>query len=296
MDPCVRRFMPEIPPPIPWLGAATRVALIGCGAIADEFVRCLDALGEAERIVGALETPAQLASARARVRGRFSVTDSIDEFLAARPGIVIECAGQAALKSHASRVLGAGLHCIAASTGAFADTGFVATLAQSKTGTAGGPGARLWIPSGAIAGVDGLLAARTAGMDSVTYTSGKPPHAWDGTLAEPRLQGAARTRRVEFFEGSARDAARDYPQNANVGATIALASLGLDRTRVKLVSDPALAGPLGTIDASGAFGVFHFDILAYASPTNPKTSAITAHSIALALRQGYCFAFDPAFA
>lgn len=284
--------MTAFPPAIPWLGTQARVALIGCGAIADEFVRCMDALGESGRIVGALETPAELAAARERVGGRFLVTEHIDELLAAGPALVIECAGQGALKAHAQRVLGAGLHCLAASTGAFADPRFVAALAAAR----GRDGARLWIPSGAIAGVDGLLAARTAGMDAVTYTSGKPPHAWDGTPAESMLQGESRKRRVEFFEGSARDAARDYPQNANVGATIALASLGLDRTRVKLVSDPELAGPLGTIDASGAFGVFHFDILAYASPTNPKTSAITAHSIALALRQGYCFPLDPASA
>lgn len=279
--------------PMPWLGTQARVSLIGCGAIADEFVRCLDALGESERIVCALETTAALHDARARVGGRFPVTDSLDELLASSAELVIECAGQGALKAHALGVLGAGLHCIAASTGAFADAAFVAELARLQ---AAGTAARLWIPSGAIAGVDGLLAARTAGMDAVTYTSAKPPHAWDGTPAQSLLQGEARSSRVEFFEGSAREAARDYPQNANVGATIALASLGLDRTRVKLVSDPALAGPLGIIDASGAFGVFHFDILAYASPTNPKTSAITAHSIALALRQGYCFAFDPASA
>ena len=278
---------------MPWLGTQTRVSLVGCGAIADEFIRCLDALGEAGRIVCALETPAQLAAARARVGGRFPLTDSIDELIAASAGLVIECAGQGALKAHAPRLLAAGLHCIAASSGAFADATFVEQLARIEENAAGAPSARLWIPSGAIAGVDGLLAARTAGMNTVTYTSGKPPHAWNGTPAEVLLQGEARTRRVQFFEGSARDAARDYPQNANVGATIALASLGLDRTRVKLVSDPALEGPLGTIDASGAFGVFHFDILAYASPTNPKTSAITAHSIALALRQGYCFAFEP---
>ncbi len=275
---------------MPWLGKQTRVALIGCGAIAEEFVRCLEAAGEAARIVCALEVPAQLDAARRRLGGRFAVTDDIDELLACEASLVIECAGQGALKAHAQRVLASGRHCIAASTGAFADRAFVASLAQSVLPS------RLWIPSGAIAGVDGLLAARTAGMDAVTYTSGKPPHAWDGTPAEVMLQGEARKRRVEFFEGSAREAARDYPQNANVGATIALASLGLDRTRVKLVSDPVLAGPLGTIDASGAFGVFHFDILAYASPTNPKTSAITAHSIALALHRGYCFAFDPATA
>ncbi|MBI2290403.1 MAG: DUF108 domain-containing protein, partial [Betaproteobacteria bacterium] len=123
----------------------------------------------------------------------------------------------------------------------------------------------------------------------VTYTSVKPPVAWNGTPAESKLLGAAREQRTAFFVDSAREAAIRYPQNANVGATVALAGLGLDRTQVKLVSDPAVSGPLGIIEADGDFGTFRFEILAYASPINPKTSVITAHSIVMAAREGMCF-------
>jgi aspartate dehydrogenase len=80
-----------------------------------------------------------------------------------------------------------------------------------------------------------------------------------------------------------------YPQNANVAATIALAGLGLDRTRVKLGADPKVAGPLGIIDADGEFGTFRFEILALASPSNPKTSALTGHSLASAALDGMRF-------
>src|SRR4029079_11254901 len=87
-------------------------------------------------------------------------------------------------------------------------------------------GADVRLASGAVAGIDGLLAARTAGLRSVTYTCLKGPAAWQGTPARALLGAAARTQRVIFCSGSAREAALHYPQNANVGATIALAGIG----------------------------------------------------------------------
>jgi aspartate dehydrogenase len=96
------------------------------------------------------------------------------------------------------------------------------------------------------------------------------------------------TRKV-LFEGTARDAALAYPKNVNVGIAVALAGLGMDDTRVSLVSDPAASGPLGIIEAAGDFGTFRFEILAYASPRNPKTSLLTAHSIVAAAYSGVSF-------
>lgn len=75
----------------------------------------------------------------------------------------------------------------------------------------------------------------------------------------------------------------------SAGATVALAGIGRDRTAVRLVSDPAAIGPLGIIEAAGDFGTFRFEILAYASPRNPKTSLLTAHSILAAAYSGVRF-------
>jgi aspartate dehydrogenase len=171
-----------------------------------------------------------------------------------------------------------------ASVGALADSALARTLvAVAPHGT------ELWIASGAVAGIDGLIAARSAGLRTVRYTSLKGPNAWKGTPAQDLLGENARTKRVIFFSGSARQAALQYPQNANVGATIALASLGLDRTHVALGSDPDVGGPLGIIEAEGEFGQFKFEILALASMTNPKTSALTGHSLVTAACDGMCF-------
>ena len=257
-----------------------RFAVIGYGAITDEMVRTLEGERQLASLAAVLVRPRRLAEAKAKAAGRFLVVDGIDALLALRPEMVAECAGHAAMREHAAAVLAHGTDLLCSSVGVLADSAFAAELK--------GPG-KLWIPSGAIAGIDGLLAARTAGLKRVTYTSIKPPVAWNGTPAE-KLVAQAREQRTTFFEGSAREAAIRYPQNVNVGATVALAGLGLDGTTVKLVSDPAASGPLGIIEAEGDFGRMRFEILAYASPHNPKTSLLTAHSILVALRERICFA------
>ena len=268
-----------------------RIALIGFGAIAEEMVRCLEISRDRAVLLGVLELPQRMHEAQNKAAGRFKVVDRLDALIALGPDLVIECAGHDGLKQFGPDVLAHGIDLMTASVGALADQDFAARIAGAARG-----GAQIWIPSGAVAGLDGLLAARTAGLQRVLYTSIKPPIAWDGTPAENLLTGPARRERTVFFEGSAREAAIQYPQNANVAAAVAFAGIGLDSTRVKLVSDPALEGPLGVIEADGEFGTFRFEILAYASPLNPKTSVLAAHSMVMALREGICFSALPMLA
>ena len=254
----------------------TRLAIVGFGAIADEMVRVLEERGELASLAGVLVRPARLSEARDKAAGRFPVVGSLDELLTCGADVVAECADHGAMREYAVAILSRRIPLICSSVGVLADRDFAAHL----SGTSG-----LLIPSGAIAGIDGLLAARTAGLRQARYTSIKPPAAWIGTPAEKRV-GANRT---VLFEGTAREGALAYPKNVNVGVTVALAGLGMDRTMVSLVSDPAASGPLGIIEAQGDFGTFRFEILAYASPRNPKTSLLTAHSILAAAFSGASF-------
>ena len=262
-----------------------RFALIGYGAITEELAGCIERCGELEMLLAVLVRPQRLAEARGKAAGRFAVVDRLEALIELAPAVVAECAGHGAMRQYAPALLAHGIDVICSSVGVLADREFEAQVAKASADGGG----RLWIPSGAVAGIDGLLAARTAGLNEVTYTSIKPPAAWDGTPGEHLLVGAAREARTAFFEGSAREAATQYPQNANVGATVSLAGLGLDRTKVRLVSDPSTTGPLGIIEAAGGFGRMRFEILAYASPRNPKTSLLTAHSLYVAVREGICF-------
>lgn len=261
----------------------SRIALIGYGSIGEEVVRCLEACGEISTLIGFMVRPERVVDAKQRSLGRFAIVDSLSALFELQPDVIIEAAGHDAVSRFGAEVLRRGVDFLIASVGALADSALAAELAAAAQGS------ELWIASGAVAGIDGLLAARSAGLRTVTYTSWKEPKAWNGTQAEEILRLASNKERVIFFRGNAREAAKLFPKNANVAATIALAGLGFERTFVQLGSDSQVAGPSGIIEAEGNFGRFRFDILALASTINPKTSALTAHSLIAAVRNGMAF-------
>lgn len=249
------------------------IGLIGYGAIGQEIVQSLTNLGESGSLCGVLVRPEREAP---------KAVHSLEELLLTQPDVVLECAGHGAVSDYAADILSAGVNLIVSSVGSLADDQMSTKLLQA----AHDGSSQLLIPPGAVAGLDGLMAAQLAGLEDVLYTSYKPPHAWNGTQAEQVLDLQHTTDEELFFEGSAREAALAYPKNANVAVAVAFAGLGLDQTRVRLVSSNRVNDPLGVIEATGAFGQFRFEILGLASPSNPKTSALTAYSLLQCARLG----------
>ena len=94
----------------------------------------------------------------------------------------------------------------------------------------------------------------------------------EADISEPRL----------VFEGSARQAAERFPTTMNIVAAVALAGIGFERTRCRLVADPALSGAHVSLQARGEFGRMELTMQGVPS-SNPRTSAITAMSVAAVL-------------
>lgn len=199
-----------------------------------------------------------------------------DAFLAAQHDLVVECAGHAAVKAYGTKVLESGTDLLVVSIGSLTDD----ALRDALKSAAERSGARMILCAGAIGGIDLLSAARLAGIESITYTSRKAPKAWKGTPAEKLLDLDKITSETVFYQGTARAAARDYPQNANSAATIAIASVGLDKASVRLVADPAAPGNVHEFKLSSACAEMEVRIVGKPSPDNPKTSMSTAYNVA----------------
>lgn len=192
------------------------------------------------------------------------------------PALVVECAGHAAVQDNATAVLRAGIETVIVSIGALADDALYAQV----TAAARDGGTRVVLPAGAIGGVDILSALRSSGVTSVSYTGRKPPLAWQGTPAEKLVDLASLTSEHVFFQGTARDAALQYPKNANVAATLALAGLGWDATQVRLVADPGVTRNIHEFSVTSTAADYTIRIEGHPSPDNPKTSVTTVHAVA----------------
>ena len=256
------------------------IALIGYGAIAHMVVDELGKDASEIRIDAILVRENRVDAARTELPTTINVVTEVRELLAGHPDLVVECAGQSAVREYAEAVLREGFDLMVIATGAFADT----TLLDDLTARAKQTGARLLLPAGAIAGIDGLTALRVGGLDLVRYTSIKPPEAWRGTPAENNFDLAALTEPTVIFAGSPIDAARDYPKNANLAMTVALAGIGVVKTEIQLVADPNTNNNTGRIHAQGRFGRLDVEMEGQPAPDNPKTSASTALSIVHAIR------------
>lgn len=262
---------------------AKRVAIVGFGAISQSVLDLIKR-DEGLSVTQLIVSPGKEDAVRGQLGGlglqqapRVSSELMLGDD---RPDVLVECAGHGALAAHVLPALRQGVPCLVVSIGALSEPG----LAEQLEDAARQGGTQAHLLSGAIGGIDALAAARMAGLDSVTYVGRKPPLGWLGSPAEEKLDLRNLKEKALFFEGSAREAARLFPKNANVAATLSLAGVGLDNTRVQLYADPAVDQNIHYYEARGAFG--HMAVTMQGKPlaSNPKTSALTVYSVVRALR------------
>lgn len=147
--------------------------------------------------------------------------------------------------------------------------------------------ARIFIPSGAISGIDGLKAASSAKINKVTLTTKKPPKAFLGVPYV--LKRNIRLDNIEddtvLFEGDALAAIRAFPQNINVAATLSLAGIGPEKTIVRIVASPKIERNIHEIEIDSDAGRIFTRTENVLHPDNPKTSYLAVLSAIATLKQ-----------
>ena len=187
--------------------------------------------------------------------------NSIDELLEKKPELVIEAASFEAVKENAVKVLSK-TNFLILSVSALAEKETEEKIEklckEHKT--------KIFFPSGAIIGLDGISAVKNQ-LEKVEIETRKNPRGFGREDKEETV----------LFEGSARDACKEFPKNVNVSATLSINGIGFDKTKVRIISDPNTKANTHTITASGAFGKFSIKVEAVPS-NNPKTSSLAALS------------------
>ncbi len=257
-----------------------KIGLVGCGAIGTEIAKAIDR-GEIDAdLVAVCDHNPATAAALIDSLQKKPIKAKLDE-LVALSDFVVEAASQRAVPAIARVALKNGKNLMIMSVGALADAEFyreVKKLARDH-------GSRVYIPSGAISGLDGLKSASIGKIRKVTLTTTKNPEGLEGApyILEKKIDLKALTAPTVVFEGAAAEAVKAFPANVNVAATLCLAAREGDVT-VKIIADPHIHVNQHEIVAEGDFGKISTRVENVPSPRNPRTSYLAALSAIATLR------------
>ncbi len=261
-----------------------RVGILGGGVIARLFLEHArrGEMDNAEVVAIAGRSEASRGKTLAREFAAPFVV-GVKQLIEARPEVVIEAASHDAVRECAEDLLSNGIAVVVLSGGALCDDGLRARLerASAKHRTL------LYLPSGGIGGLDALKAACAAGVDEVSIAVTKPPAAWKGIgyVERMKIDLDHLAGPVILFEGTAREGVPHFPANVNIAAVLSLAGIGFDRTRLKVVADPALRFNTHFITIKGKTGIIDLRFESVPSPDNPKTAMLACYSALAAFRQ-----------
>lgn len=219
-----------------------KVGFLGCGKIGKTMVRHLQARGD--HSIAFVQDP----GFRDDLDPGCPVVFQLDEKLC-RADLVVECATADVLKENCEHYLQYG-DLLVFSLTAFSDAGFAQKISElCKTNDR-----QVYLPHGAILGLDGIFDAREI-LTSVSIE----------TIKNPASLGRGDRQQTLVYEGPTREVCELYPRNVNVHAAVALAGLGFDKTQSRIISDPAVHTNSHNIRVEGEGISFRLEISSHAS-------------------------------
>ncbi|MCS4541992.1 MAG: aspartate dehydrogenase [Euryarchaeota archaeon] len=263
-----------------------KVGLLGCGAIGTYLAKAIEnGLVENtsldiihDRHIKRAQNLAQKLKTKPKIALTFEEIIDNKEI-----ELVIEAASQEAVRIFAPAILKASKNLMIMSVGALLDEELLTNLKKMATQH----NVKIFLPSGAIAGIDAIKAAALAGIDEVTLTSKKPIKSLADApyIAEKKIDLSQLKEPMLVFEGPANEAVKWFPANINVAATLSIACGKPEKVRVKIVADPKLDRIVHEIKIKGKTGELLLISENIPSPDNPRTSLLAALSAVATLQK-----------
>ncbi|MBI3320067.1 MAG: DUF108 domain-containing protein [Candidatus Omnitrophica bacterium] len=265
------------------------VGIVGCGAIGSALADAIERdYAKIARVVALADRDRQPAFSLQQRLSNHPPIVSVGELIR-RSHVVIEAAAGAVAARVARLALAQDKDVLVMSTGGLL-TGRAGWRRAAATS-----GGRLYVPSGALCGLDGVKAMALGTIRRIRLTTSKPPRALASSafVRSQRVRLDRLRRATVVFEGSPSDAVKAFPQNTNVAATVALACRGPHRSRrsrapvptVRVIADPALRVNVHELEVEGDCGRLSVRVENRPSSMNPKTSELAIRSALVTLRQ-----------
>jgi aspartate dehydrogenase len=141
-------------------------------------------------------------------------------------------------------------------------------------------GRKLFIAHGATVGLDGIQDGKE-GWEKISITMKKNPRNINFNCAK-RWDPEKIEQETVLYDGPTRGICPLYPKNVNSHATLALAGIGLDRTRSVLIADPKLDESIIEIEAEGDGNRIH---VVRSNPIKGVSGKLTLQSVLESLRK-----------
>ncbi|MBN1526037.1 MAG: aspartate dehydrogenase [Candidatus Omnitrophica bacterium] len=245
------------------------VGIIGCGTIGSEIAKaCQDRLRERIELAAICDIDGQKALALQSALANKVPVMTLDSLIE-KADLVVEAASAKVSADVVEKALKKRKAVLVMSVGGLLGK-------EALLGSARKTGARVYLPSGALCGIDGLKSAAIGRIDSVTLTTRKPPRGLEGApyLKERNIDVSAVKGETVVFEGNALEAVKGFPANVNVCAVLSLAGIGAEKTRVRIVTSPEYTKNIHEVEITGDCGKVTTRTENVPSKTNPKTSAL----------------------
>lgn len=259
-----------------------RIGLLGCGAIGTEIALAIDS-GKIPANLTHVFDFSKNASKKlvSKLKNKPEITENVGLLAAAPLDLIVEAASQDALRDNALTILQNKKDLMIMSVGALLDESILDIILDGCQDFK----KSVYLPSGAILGLDGIRAAKDE-LELVTLVTTKNPKALKGAkfFETSDIDINKITKPTTLYDGIAKEAVRLFPANINVAALLSLAGLGSEKTKVRIVADPNTNKNTHEILAQGKFGKFSIKVENVPSESNPKTSRLAVLSAIECLR------------
>ncbi len=253
-----------------------KIGLLGCGAIGTQIALNIDSGKINAKLTHVYDQDKKQAEKLVdKLQNKPQIVDNAHLLSSNSTDIIVESASQKAVKDVALSVIQNRKDLLIMSVGALLDESIHDILFDACKEFE----RKIYLPSGAIAGIDALKSLKNE-LDSVMLITTNHPDSLRGAkffeTSDIKINNI--TNSVVIFKGNAKKAVELFPANVNVAALLSLAGIGSTKTMVQIVADPNATTNTHKIIADGKFGKIQIELMNIPDPNNPKTSKLASLS------------------